>query len=44
MYGLLMITVTDIMNTVLIEYYIRLWDIDSGACLRILEGHEELVR
>lgn len=22
----------------------RLWDIECGACLRILEGHEELVR
>jgi len=22
----------------------RLWDVDCGACLRILEGHEELVR
>ena len=23
---------------------IRLWDIENGACLRVLEGHEELVR
>ncbi len=23
---------------------IRLWDIESGSCLRVLEGHEELVR
>ena len=23
---------------------IRLWDIESGQCLRVLEGHEELVR
>lgn len=22
----------------------RLWDIHSGVCLRVLEGHEELVR
>ena len=22
----------------------RLWDIENGACLRVLEGHEELVR
>jgi len=22
----------------------RLWDVDCGSCLRILEGHEELVR
>lgn len=22
----------------------RLWDIECGTCLRILEGHEELVR
>lgn len=24
--------------------YDRLWDIECGACLRVLEGHEELVR
>ena len=24
--------------------YLRLWDIECGACLRVLEGHEELVR
>jgi len=24
--------------------YFRLWDIECGACLRVLEGHEELVR
>lgn len=23
---------------------LRLWDIESAACLRVLEGHEELVR
>ena len=23
---------------------VRLWDVDCGSCLRILEGHEELVR
>ena len=23
---------------------IRLWDIECGQCLRVLEGHEELVR
>ena len=23
---------------------IRLWDIEYGTCLRVLEGHEELVR
>lgn len=23
---------------------LRLWDIECGACLRVLEGHEELVR
>ena len=22
----------------------QLWDIECGACLRVLEGHEELVR
>lgn len=22
----------------------RIWDIECGACLRVLEGHEELVR
>lgn len=27
----------------LLQYY-RLWDIECGACLRVLEGHEELVR
>lgn len=38
--------------TLLFEYYFyllkklifRLWDIECGACLRVLEGHEELVR
>ena len=25
-------------------FYIRLWDIECGSCLRVLEGHEELVR
>lgn len=24
--------------------FCRLWDIECGACLRVLEGHEELVR
>lgn len=24
--------------------FLRLWDIEYAACLRILEGHEELVR
>ncbi len=23
---------------------IRLWDIECGQCIRVLEGHEELVR
>lgn len=23
---------------------LRLWDIECGACIRVLEGHEELVR
>ena len=28
-----------------IFYFVfRLWDIECGACLRVLEGHEELVR
>lgn len=22
----------------------RIWDVECGACLRLLEGHEELVR
>ena len=22
----------------------RIWDIECGACLRLLEGHDELVR
>ena len=26
------------------QLFCRLWDIESGACLRTLEGHEELVR
>lgn len=29
------------------EYFcliFRLWDIECGACIRVLEGHEELVR
>lgn len=25
-------------------FHLRLWDIECGACLRVLEGHEELVR
>lgn len=25
-------------------FHSRLWDIECGACLRVLEGHEELVR
>ena len=25
-------------------FFSRLWDIECGACLRVLEGHEELVR
>ena len=25
-------------------FHWRLWDIECGACLRVLEGHEELVR
>ena len=28
----------------LIWFHCRLWDIECGACLRVLEGHEELVR
>ena len=27
-----------------IVFVTRLWDIECGACLRVLEGHEELVR
>lgn len=30
--------------TSLIYLHFRLWDIECGACLRVLEGHEELVR
>lgn len=33
-------SVSDISN---FSFY-RLWDIECGACLRVLEGHEELVR
>ncbi len=25
-------------------FIIRIWDVECGACLRLLEGHEELVR
>lgn len=28
----------------IISFRFRLWDIECGACLRVLEGHEELVR
>lgn len=31
------------MFSIIIKYD-RLWDIECGACLRVLEGHEELVR
>lgn len=31
------------MVSIIIKYD-RLWDIECGACLRVLEGHEELVR
>lgn len=24
--------------------FCRLWDIECGTCLRVLEGHDELVR
>ena len=24
--------------------FYRIWDIDCGACLRLLEGHNDLVR
>ena len=24
--------------------YNRIWDVECGSCLRLLEGHEELVR
>lgn len=37
----------DHLNTKLffsIASFFRLWDIECGACLRVLEGHEELVR
>lgn len=27
-----------------VGFHSRLWDIECGACLRVLEGHEELVR
>lgn len=27
-----------------ISFHFSLWDIECGACLRVLEGHEELVR
>jgi len=28
----------------LIKFFFQVWDIECGACLRILEGHDELVR
>jgi F-box and WD-40 domain protein 1/11 len=31
-------------NTETARSFSRLWDIECGSCLRILEGHEELVR
>lgn len=31
-------------QTVFGFFFPRLWDIECGACLRVLEGHEELVR
>lgn len=31
------------MSSIVVKYD-RLWDIECGACLRVLEGHEELVR
>lgn len=24
--------------------FFRIWDVECGSCLRLLEGHEELVR
>jgi WD40 repeat protein len=34
----------DLCSTVNNHLFSRLWDIECGACLRVLEGHEELVR
>lgn len=31
-------------NLCLFIFSYSLWDIECGACLRVLEGHEELVR
>lgn len=31
-------------NVNIVFSFCRLWDIECGACLRVLEGHEELVR
>ena len=28
----------------LLYVFCRIWDIECGACLRLLEGHDELVR
>lgn len=33
-----------IFNSIFFILNLRLWDIEYGACLRVLEGHEELVR
>jgi len=27
-----------------LTYFFRIWDVDSAVCLRVLEGHNELVR
>ena len=29
---------------VVLSCHSRIWDVECGACLRLLEGHEELVR
>lgn len=31
-------------NFLIFLFRCSLWDIECGACLRVLEGHEELVR
>ena len=31
-------------HTIEIHAFVQIWDIECGACLRVLEGHDELVR
>ena len=44
MYFIMMTLMTRLVVSGSSDNTIRLWDIECGACLRTLEGHEELVR